>query len=84
MKYDKDVFAARIRMRRAELGMTQEELSELSGISMPTICIYEGGSDGLRGGFVPGADRLCALAHALRTTPNYLVGWKGPDPEGRR
>lgn len=27
------------------------------------------------GGYAPGADKLCALAEALGTTPGYLLGW---------
>ena len=68
MSFDKEAFATRLRVRRAELDMTQAELSERSGVNIATINSYE------NGGYTPGADKLCALAEALGCTPNDLFG----------
>lgn len=70
MKFDADGFAARLRGKRAELDMTQQQLADLAGVSQGSIFQYEDG------GCLPGADKLCALAKALGTTPNYLLGWE--------
>lgn len=69
MRFDADGFAARLRGKRAELDMTQQELAERAGVSQGAVFQYEDG------GYLPGADKLCALAQALGTTPNYLLGW---------
>ena len=70
MRFDPDVFAAKLRGKRAELDLTQEELARRAGISQGAVFQYEDG------GYLPGADKLCALARALGTTPNYLLGWE--------
>jgi transcriptional regulator with XRE-family HTH domain len=64
----------RIRQRRlAERGLTQAALGRLLGASERTISEWE------RGYVVP-AIKLPLLAHALRTTPEYLLG-ESDDPE---
>lgn len=70
MRFDSDLFAARLRGKRAELDMTQQELADRAGVSQGAVFQYEDG------GYLPGADKLCALAQALGTTPNYLLGWE--------
>ena len=70
MRFELETFAARLRGKRAELDLTQEELAKLAGISQGAVFQYEDG------GYLPGADKLCALAQALGTTPNYLLGWE--------
>ena len=70
MRFDPDCFAARLRGKRAELDITQQELAERAGVSQAAVFQYEDG------GYLPGADKLCALAQALCTTPNYLLGWE--------
>lgn len=70
MRFDPDVFAARLRGKRAELDLTQEELAKRAGISQGAVFQYEDG------GYLPNTDKLCALAQALGTTPNYLLGWE--------
>jgi transcriptional regulator with XRE-family HTH domain len=39
-----DVFSKRLKELRKERGLTQETLSEISGVSLPTVCRYEKGS----------------------------------------
>lgn len=69
MPFNKNVFGARLRGKRGELDISQGELAERSGISLASINQYE------NEGYVPGADKICALALALGTDPNYLMGW---------
>lgn len=69
MAFDKNVFAAKLRGKRAEADMSQAELAERSGVSQASIFQYEDG------GSLPGADKLFALAEALGCTPNDLIGW---------
>lgn len=69
MEFCKDVFAARVRSKRAEVDLSQDALAEKAGVSADTVVKYEGG---LR---VPGSDTLVKLAQALGTTPDYLLGW---------
>ncbi len=63
---------SRIRERRKEIGMTQEELASMLYIQKSTICGYEHGQHIYD-------DRLSQLAKALMTTPNQLLGFKGTD-----
>ena len=67
--FSKDVFAANLRAERARLDISQEELAERSGVSTAAGLSYENGA------YVPGADKVCALAEVLGVTPNDLCGW---------
>lgn len=69
MGFDKDVFAARLRGKRAELGISQTALAEKIGISTDAVFKYESGL------YTPGADKVFSLADALDCTPDYLMGW---------
>jgi transcriptional regulator with XRE-family HTH domain len=60
--------AERIRQRRKELRLSQEVLAGLAGIDQTQISKYELGKND------PGADALAALAKALDTTTDWLVG----------
>lgn len=70
MAFDNSEFAANLRMQRARADISQGKLSEMVGVNITTISKYEDGS------VVPGADKVFALADALRCTPNDLLGWK--------
>lgn len=63
-------FGERVKARREELGLSQAELSRRVGYtSRSTIGKIEiGESDVSR-------DKIIALANALQTTPEYLIGW---------
>lgn len=52
---------ARVRARRLEIGMSQERLAELLGITFQQIQKYEKGTNRMA------ASRLCAIASALET-----------------
>lgn len=69
MTFDFDVFASRLRGKRAEAGLNQMELSELIGVNYTTVSKWEQGAQ------MPGADKVFAIADALGTTPDYLLGW---------
>ena len=59
----------RIATRMMDLGLTQRELARRSHLTTVSICHYVNDER------VPNANILVALAKALETTPNYLVGW---------
>lgn len=62
-------FSQRLKELRKERGLTQEELSKLSGVSFPTISRYE---NGLRD--EPKLTILKTLANYFDVTIDYLVG----------
>ena len=68
-RFSKDVFAANLRAERARSDLSQEELATRSGISTAAILSYENGT------YIPGADKVCAIAEVLGVTPNDLCGW---------
>ena len=60
----------RIRRRREELGMTQEELADkLHYKSKTTIAKIENGTNDIV------QSKVVEFAKALRTSPAYLMGW---------
>ena len=60
----------RIRLRRKELGLTQNELAEKMGYTSRTsICTVEKNKEDLT------TTRVSKFAEALETTPSYLMGW---------
>ena len=61
----------RIRERRIELGMTQEELARAAGYkSKSSINKIEVDGRGLP------QDKIVDIAKALKVTPSYLMGWE--------
>lgn len=69
MGFNKEVFAAKLRGKRAEKGISQAELAKEVGSCSDAIFKYESG------GYTPGADKVFLLAEALDCTPGYLMGW---------
>lgn len=63
-------FSAELRSRRGFLDISQEELSEASGVNSRSISQYENGTCS------PTLTNVARLADALRCTPNDLLGWK--------
>lgn len=57
----------RIKGRRKILGMSQKQLSEVSGIGQSSISRYETGDGGIT------LDYILKLAETLECTPLYLV-----------
>ena len=61
----------RIRQRRDELGMTQDELARAAGYkSRSSINKIEVDGRGLP------QSKIVDIARALKTTPSYLMGWE--------
>lgn len=69
-----------IKRLRAENGLSQDDLAERVHVVRQTVSKWE------RGASVPDAETLAALANALDTTPNELLGMPGAGaaafPEG--
>lgn len=75
-KLDDMTIGERIKKRRLELGMSQEELARKIGYSHKTaICKIEAGQRKLKG------DVISKLAKALDITPSYLIGWNKEDDD---
>jgi transcriptional regulator with XRE-family HTH domain len=63
----------RIKNRRIELGLTQEELGKMVGYkSRTTVNKVELGISSLN------ESKILAFAKALNTTPAYIMGWNEP------
>lgn len=62
------IVGERIARRRTDLGLSQEELAERSGIDQPQLSRYEKGEN------VPTISTLLKLAPVLDCTIGYLVG----------
>jgi transcriptional regulator with XRE-family HTH domain len=61
----------RIRQRREELNMTQEELAKKVGYtSRSSVAKVEANANGML------QSKLILFANALQTTPAYLLGWE--------
>lgn len=65
------VIADRLRLARFGRGLTQGELSKLSGVHKNSIQVYEIGKA------LPGAKNLIALADALEVSLDWLCGREG-------
>ena len=65
------MFSERLKKRRKELGLTQEELADKVNTTKQTIYKYE--NEVVTN--IP-SDRIKELAKALDTTPAYLMGWE--------
>lgn len=69
MSFSTKDMASFIRGKRGQLDMTQGELADAVGVNVTTIVKYEDGR------MIPGADKVFALADALKCAPNELLGW---------
>ena len=71
-----ETMGQRIRALRVGLGMTQEELAEITLIPKPTLSSYENDRVDIK------SSVIAELAEALETDPNYLIlGDKAPEFE---
>jgi transcriptional regulator with XRE-family HTH domain len=64
----------KIKSRRIELGLSYQDLSNLTGISKSTLQRYETGYIKK----IP-INQIEVLAKALQINPGYLMGWKDMD-----
>ena len=67
-------FAEKVKQARSELGLTQAELGELTGVSLRTILDYEKGNKS------PRTTTLLKLAGALKVSTKYLSDDSCDDP----
>lgn len=67
---DIKIFAQRLQRERISKNITQNKLSEISGVSQATISEYESGKVRT----APGADNVYSLAKALKVSYEYLLG----------
>lgn len=63
-----EIIGQRIALRREQLGLTQYELGDLTGMEQQHIWRYENGKN------KPSLEKLIVLAEALRTSIDWLVG----------
>ena len=70
MPFSTQVFVCNVRMMRAKLHITQEELARRTGLTQTTVAKYEDGS------VAPGVDKVWALATEFGCDPNDLIGWE--------
>ena len=61
----------RLRMRRVDIGLSQDDLGKKLGLSFQQIQKYEKGLNRVSG------NRLRQLCEILEIDPNYLLGWQG-------
>ncbi len=69
-----DLFGERLRKRRKELRLTQEELGESVGVTRQTVIQWE------RGSFSPDMEKLGRIAEALECSAAWLLG-EAENPE---
>jgi len=60
----------RIKARRIEKGLSQEEIAKVVGVSTQQVQKYEYGTNSMR------PSRLLKLCAALEVTPHWLLGFK--------
>ncbi len=65
---NQDIITRRLNAAFSSAGMTQAELSRLSGIDRGSISLY------LSGRYCPKSDKLLRLAEALKVSPQWLSG----------
>lgn len=66
--YDLSKFGKRLKKRRQDLALTQQKLSDISGVNVSSIRHYESYGE------LPSALNAICLAEALRIKVSYLLG----------
>lgn len=64
-----------IKRRRLELDLTLKDVAKALGVAEGTVSRYESGDIQNMG-----IDKIEALAHILRCSPGYLMGWQESTP----
>ena len=59
----------RLKMKRKELGLTQEQLGAMINVTKASICCYEKGTR------TPTLENFIDLNKVLGVGPDYLLGW---------
>ncbi len=74
MQSDKDGIITRIKNRRADLGMSYQDLADKTGLSKSTLQRYETGEiDNIP------LSKIGALAKGLEVDPKYILGWEAAE-----
>lgn len=73
-----EVLAANIKIRRNELGMSQQELADKVGVTKGAIAQYESGNSGIK------LTNITKLADALNVTEHYLVTEQAGNVSGQQ
>lgn len=68
----------RIKQRRESIGLSQVDVADRIGVSKQTLYKYE--NDIVTN--IP-SDKIEALAKALNTSPEYLMGWEEPSNKSK-
>lgn len=68
-----DQLSKRINEIRLRKGMSQEQLSDLSGLNLRTIQRIE------KGDTIPRGDSIQRLSKALESSPDELIGWEAKE-----
>lgn len=68
----------RIKQRRESIGLSQVDVADRIGVSKQTLYKYE--NDIVTN--IP-SDKIEALAKALNTSPEYLMGWEDPSDKSK-
>ena len=63
----------RLHIMLSHFGITQKELSRISGIREATICLY------FTGKREPNVRYLCKIADAMKVNPSWLLGYGEDD-----
>lgn len=66
---ENSIFAQRLRQTMEQMKMAQVDLAKEIGVQRQTVSLYTLGQSS------PDAERLILIANALKTTPNYLLGF---------
>lgn len=75
---EKQAMGRRIYTRRKQLGLTQEQAAELSGLSQNYIAVVESGNSGL------GDDSIIGLAKGLQVSADYILFGTSGDQDRNR
>lgn len=67
MEFKSTIFGQRIAKRRKEIGMKQNELAEIIGVSNNHLSCLENGKEN------PSVDVLFKICNVLEVTPDYLL-----------
>jgi repressor LexA len=69
----------RLKEKREELGLTQENVGECIGVNKATVQRYESGSIDIK------RNVAISLAKVLKTSPSYIMGWTNdPSPAPKK
>ncbi|MBW4435890.1 MAG: helix-turn-helix domain-containing protein [Pleurocapsa minor GSE-CHR-MK-17-07R] len=68
----REIFGERLREAREALGLTQVQVAIMAGVNQVTINKFESGERDN-----PTLENLSKLAEALKTTPDFLLGYSG-------